>query len=379
MVAKPATLPVSTVNWWYDAHLRTLSAKRRIPLPPSVTREVCIMSESQSAESAIYDLINSFRISQAVSVAARLGLADIIGDDLISTTDLAIRSGTDPDALYRLLRALAAVEVLHEEANRQFRLDRLGQLLRRDHPGSVAGWATYISDPSYWAAWGDLLHSVQTGENAFRHVHGMDTWSYRTQNPGAAAVFDDGMTSVAQMVVGSVLAAFDFGRFGTIADIGGGRGAFLAAILTKHADSKGILFDLPHVVAGADALLDRAGVADRCQVVGGTFFDGVPSGADAYIMKSVLHDWEDDDCLRILRACRAAMQGGNALLLVEWALGPANTNQSAKFSDLNMLVSPGGRERTVDEYAALMQQSGFAFKAETPSRSGRSVFEGTAI
>jgi len=176
-----------------------------------------------------------------------------------------------------------------------------------------------------------------------------------------------------------VLAAFDFGRFETIADIGGGRGAFLAAILTKHAASRGILFDLPYVVAGADSLLSAAGVADRCRIMGGTFFDGVPTGADAYILKSVLHDWEDDDCLRILRACRAAMRDGNALLLVEWALGPANSNQSAKFSDLNMLVSPGGRERTVDEYAALMKKSGFVFESETSSQSGRSVFEGTAI
>jgi len=337
------------------------------------------MSDSQTAESAIYDLINSFRISQAISVAARLGLADVIGADLISTADLAIRTGTDPDALYRLLRALAAVEVLHEEPNQTFRLDRLGHLLRRDHPGSVAGWAAFISEPSYWAAWGELLHSVQTGENAFRHVHGVDNWTYRSEHPQAASLFDDGMTSVAEMVVGSVLEAFDFGRFATIADIGGGRGAFLAAILTRHAGSRGVLFDLPHVVAGADILLGGAGVSDRCRIEGGTFFDGVPKGADAYILKSVLHDWEDDDCLRILRACRAAMREGNALLLVEWALGPANTNQSAKFSDLNMLVSPGGRERTVDEYAALMKQSGFLFKAETSSRSGRSVFEGTAI
>ena len=234
------------------------------------------MSDSQSAESAIYDLINSFRISQAVSVAARLGLADAIGDDLISASDLAIRSGTDPDALYRLLRALATVEVLHEEGNRQFRLDRLGQLLRRNHPGSVAGWAAFISETSYWAAWGDLLHCVQTGENGFRHVHGMDNWTYRTQHPESAALFDDGMTAMAEMVVEAVLEVFDFGRFETIADIGGGRGAFLAAILAKHTGSKGILFDLPHVVAGADALLGAAGVADRCQIVGGTFFDGVP-------------------------------------------------------------------------------------------------------
>ncbi|HRA48361.1 MAG TPA: methyltransferase [Thermomicrobiales bacterium] len=337
------------------------------------------MSNADATETAIYDLINSFRISQAVSVAVRLGLADLIRDDVVSIAELATQSGTNPDALYRLLRALAAVGVLHEEADRHFRLDQMGQFLRRDHSRSVAGWAAFISEPSYWAAWGDLLHSVQSGENAYRHVHGVDNWTYRSQHPEAAALFDDGMTAVADMVVGSVLDVFDFGPFPTIADIGGGRGAFLAAILSKHPGSRGILFDLPHVVAGADAVLGKAGVADRCQIIGGTFFDGIPAGADAYIMKSILHDWEDADCLRILRACRAAMPSGSALLLVEWALGPANANQSAKFSDLNMLVSPGGRERTAEAYAALMTECGFAYQSETPSRSGRSVFAGTAL
>jgi hypothetical protein len=334
------------------------------------------MTDPNQTNEAMLGLINGFRTSQAISVAVRLGVFDHLATGEAAIEDLARATKTDADALYRMLRALAAVGVLHEEPERRFTLTEAAMSLRSDHPGSLAGWAAFISEDSYWRAWGDLEWSIRTGGNSFRHVHGVDNWTWRTEHPAAAAAFDGGMTSLSWHVSDAIIAAFDFGRFATLADIGGGKGAFLAAILRSYPACRGILFDLPHVIEGAADILGSESA--RCQIIGGSFFDGIPGEADAYIMKSVLHDWEDADCLRILRTARKAMPTGSALLLVERSLGPANQNWEAKFSDLNMPVSPGGRERTAAEYAALMEQCGFTWIGETPSASGRSVFEGRA-
>ena len=186
------------------------------------------------------------------------------------------------------------------------------------------------------------------------------------------------MTDVSRQVAASVLAVFDFGRFASVVDVGGGNGAFLAAVLAAHPAARGVLFDQPHVVAGAGPVLTAAGVTERCEGVAGSFFEAVPAGADAYLLKAILHDWEDEDCLRILRACRAAMADRGALLVVEQELGPPNEAPAPKFSDLNMLVAPGGRERTHEEYTALFAASGFRFVGVTPGAIGVSVFEGAA-
>jgi hypothetical protein len=333
---------------------------------------------SNQASNALRRLANGYQISQAIHVAAVLGIADLLADGPRSSDDLATTTGAHPDALYRLLRALASVGVFHEADERRFTLTDLGAGLRSDAPDSLAGWAAFVGEPYYWQAWGALLHSVRTGENAFRHVHGTDPWTFRSRDPATSAQFDRAMTSLARQVVAAVLDAFDFGRFGTVVDIAGGNGAFLAAILTAHPALRGVLFDQPHVVANAAPLLTAAGVADRCEIVGGSFFDAVPAGGDAYVLKAILHDWEDDDCVRILRTCRHAMADGAALLVVEQELGPPNENPASKFLDLNMLVAPGGRERTPDEYAALFETAGFRFVGFTPSAVGTGVFEGTA-
>ena len=324
---------------------------------------------------ALRRLVNGYQVSQAIHVAAVLGIADLLAAGPQSSDELAAKTGTNPDALYRLLRALAAVGVFHEDDNASFSLTELGQALRADAPDPVAGWAAFIGDASYRMAWGDLLNSVTTGENAFRHVHGVDPWTYRLAHPDVSAAFDRAMTDNSRFVAQAAIDAYDFGRFGTIADIGGGRGAFLAAILRKHPHSRGILFDQPHVVAGATQLLEEAGVADRCEVVGGDFFASVPA-ADAYVLKAILHDWEDDRCVDILRACKSAAPEAS-ILIVEFEVGPPNETPEAKFSDLNMLVAPGGRERTAQEYAALLQASGYRLTGFTPSRSFVGVFEGT--
>jgi hypothetical protein len=260
------------------------------------------------------------------------------------------------------------VDVLHEHDDGSFGIGRLGEPLRTDHPQSLAGWATFVGSPAHWAAWGALPHTVETGENAFRHVHGEDVWTHRARRPDESVAFDRAMTSTTLGVVEAVLEAYDFGRFRVIVDVAGGAGAFLAAILERYPDARAILFDQPHVVS-------RAVVPDRVEVVGGDFFESVPSGGDAYVLKAILHDWEDEEAVAILRACRDAIEPEGALLVVERLLGAPNEQPEAKFSDLNMMVAPGGRERTLEQYAALFEAAGFRLTGETPTASGRSVIE----
>jgi hypothetical protein len=327
---------------------------------------------------ALRRLANGHQVAQAIHVAAVLGIADLLADGPRTSDDLADATGAHPGALYRLLRALAGVGVFREEADRRFALTDLGACLRADAPEPGGSWAAFVGEPYQWQAWGALLHSVRTGENAFRHVHGVDSWTYRAHHPDLSAGFDRAMTDLSRQVSTAVLAAYDFGRFKQVVDVGGGNGAFLAAILAKYPGMHGVLFDQPHVVRGAGPTLTAAGVADRCEIVGGSFFEAVPAGGDAYVLKAILHDWEDAPAAQILRTCRAAMVDGTALLVVERELGGPNENPDAKFSDLNMLVGPMGQERTPDEYAALFAAAGFRFVGFTPSAVGTGVYEGVA-
>ena len=333
---------------------------------------------SDQSVAALLRLVNGYRTTQAIHVAAKLGIADLLAAGPRTSDDLADATACHAPSLYRLLRALAAIDILHEEGGHVFSLAPLGEWLRSDIPESVAGWAAFIGEPYHWQAWGDMLHSVQTGETGFDHVHGTDPWTFRAQRPELSAGFDRAMSSLSRQLVASVLAAYDFGRFATVVDIGGGNGALLAAILSRYPAMRGVLFDQPHVVAGAAPLLQQAGVADRCEVVGGSFFEAVPSGGDAYILKSIIHDWDDERSVEILKVCRRAMTDDAALLLVERDLGPANARPDAKFSDLNMLAATGGRERSAEEYAALYAASGFRFVDVTRGDRGTSVFEGKA-
>lgn len=327
---------------------------------------------------ALRYLVNGYQVTQAIHVAAVLGIADLLADGPRRSDDLAAATKSHPEALYRLLRALAGVGVFREEEDRHFSLTELGACLCSDAPEPVSGWAAFVGEPYQWQAWGALEHSVRTGENAFRHVHGIDSWTYRAHHPELSASFDRAMTSLSRQVATAVLAAFDFGRFARIVDIGGGNGALLAAILTRYPASHGVLFDQPHVVSGAGPILEAAGVADRCQVVGGSFFETVPQGGDAYILKAILHDWEDGPCIQILQGCRQSMAEGTALLVIERELGQPNQDPDPKFSDLNMLVGPMGQERTPAEYAALFAAAGFRFGGVTPSAAGTGVYEGIA-
>src|SRR4051794_23204270 len=296
------------------------------------------LADAEPSSAALLRLINGYQVSQAIHVAATLGLAQQLADGPRTVDDLASATATHPSALQRLLRALAAVDLLHEEADDTFGLTALGEALG----GPVGSWAAFIGRPYHWTAWGQLLHSVRTGESAFRAVHGVDVWELRAQHPEQGAVFDAAMTGLARRVNDAVAAAHDFGRYGVLVDIGGGHGALLAGILARHPGVRGVLFDQPAVVAGADA--------EGVEVVGGSFFESVPEGGDAYLLKSILHDWQDEPAIDILRTCRRAARTGTALLVIERGFDLPAT----KFSDLNMLVGPGGRERAPEEYARLL-------------------------
>lgn len=308
---------------------------------------------------AIRHLVDGYQISQAIYVAATLGIADLLAGGVRTSDELADSTGTHPPTLYRLLRALASVDVLHEFDDRRFELTPLGERLRSDVPDSIAGWAAFIGRPDEWQSWAGLLHSIRTGENAFQIVHNTDVWTYRSSHPDENAIFDRAMASLSRRSNAALLAAYDFGRFHTIVDVGGGTGALLAAILAMHPNLEGVLFDQPHVVAAAPALLEHAGVADRCQVVAGNFFESVPDAADAYVLRAVIHDWEDEDSIRILGVVRRAIPANGTLLLIERVIATPNEGRNAKFADLMMLVGPGGRERTREEFAALLDTSGY--------------------
>jgi hypothetical protein len=320
-------------------------------------------------------LIVGFQVSQAIHVAAVLGIADLLADGPKTSDELAAETGVDAASLYRLLRALASVGVFHEEEGRRFALTPIGEPLRSDVPGSLRGWAAFVGRPYFREAWSHLEHSIRTGENAFQHVHGTDVWSYRAERPEESAIFDRAMEALTGASNRALLDAYDFSRFGTVVDIGGGNGALLAALLIEYPTMQGIVFDQPHVVANAEALLEAGSVADRCKVVGGSFFEEVPAGGDAYAMKSIIHDWDDERATEILRVCRRAMAEEARVLLIERIVGPPNEDPRTKFGDLNMLVAPAGRERTIEEWEALLESAGFRLVEATPTASGLAVIE----
>lgn len=336
------------------------------------------MTQPDSPIRRLRALVDGYRISDAIYAAVELNIADLLAGGARDVDDLAAAAKAQPDELYRLLRALASVGVFHEGEGRRFSLTEMGQYLRTDEPASVSGWAALVGREYSREAWGRLGHSVRTGENAFASLHGgEDVWAWRAQRPEENAAFERAMKSNARRGAASFFEAYDFGRFGRIADIGGNNGTFLSDLLRHYPATRGVLFDQPHVVAGAQAVLDDAGVGDRCEVVGGNFFESVPAGADAYVIQRVLHDWSDDDCVRILQTIRAAC--GKALLLIlEAIVGPPNTDPETKFLDLQMLVLPGGRERSADEWEELLRRSGFHLTQIVATASGQSVIEATA-
>ena len=319
------------------------------------------MSSTLPPAQVLEDILVTARLQQAMSVAARLGIPDVLADGPRSVGDVAAAIGAHEGTLYRLLGTLAAGGILHEDEDRQFRLTEVGELLRSGVPGSKRDWAILNGQPYVREAWSNLEHSIRTGENAFAMLHGESGWSWRANRPEERANFDRAMAENSAPVAAAVAEAFDFGSLGTLVDVGGGTGTLLAAILRRHPTLRGILFDQPDVAGGpaAMAVLEREGVADRCEVVGGSFFDAVPAGAGGYLMKSILHDWEDEPAIRILQTIGDAALPASRLFVVELVLGAPNEGLAERILDLHMLVMPGGRERSEDEWRSLFERGGW--------------------
>lgn len=325
----------------------------------------------------LYKLINGYQVSQAIHVAATLGIADLLREGPRSVSALAIAINVNALALYRLLRALAAVGVLHEDDQRQFSLTEMGACLRSDAAEPLREWAAFIGRPAVWEAWSHLLYSVQSGQPAFPHLHnGQSIWAWRAGHAEDNTIFDRAMQGLSRRIADAYLAAYDFGQFHTVVDIGGGNGAFLAALLARHPNVRGVLFDQPHVVAGAAQVLERAGVGERCDVVGDSVFEAVPPGHEAYILKQVLMSFDEEARRAVLRKVRTVCGEATRLLVLESVVGPPNEDQRAKFSDLNMMVVTGGAEHTREEWASLFAVGGFRLSHIVQNTLSLCVIEG---
>jgi hypothetical protein len=334
------------------------------------------MTTDQYAAADLRRMIVGYRLSQALHVAAKLGIADLLAEGPRHAEELAGVTGSHPSSLYRVLRLLASEGVFEELEEGQFTLTPLAEPLRSDAPNSLRARAIFDGEEWNWHPWGNLLHSTKTGGSAFDHTYGMAVFDYLKETPEAATSFDSLMAAQTRPWALSVADAYDFADIGTLVDVGGGYGALLAAILTANPHLKGVLVELPHVVAGARPKLEEAGLAGRCQTVAGDFFQSVPDGGDAYILKHVLHDWDDDRCVSILGNCRRAISNEDRLLVIEILIAPGNEPGYGKYLDLNMLVLTKGRERTEEQYRTLFEAAGFTLSRVVATRSELSIIEG---
>jgi hypothetical protein len=324
----------------------------------------------------VFQLAGGFVISAALGVAARLGIAEQLVAAPRSTADLAKATKVNEDALYRVLRSLAMVGVFTETATRTFALTPAASLLRPNVPGSARDMVLWLCDAFHFRVYAEMMHSVQTGDTLGEKVLGAPVFEYLQRDPELQGRFNNAMTNFSANVAPAVLQAYDFSGIGVLVDVAGGHGMMLGSILQQYPQMRGILFDMEHVIAGATAL-DALGVGDRSQKVSGDFFKAVPPGGDAYIMKHIIHDWNDERAGVILKNIRKALDGKphGKMILLEAVIKPGNEPDLAKVIDLEMLVLPGGKERTADEYAALFARSGFELTRVVPTSSPVSVVE----
>jgi hypothetical protein len=310
----------------------------------------------------LFEMLTGHMAAQTVHVAAELNLPDKLAAGARTVAELAEQTGTHPPSLLRLLRAMTSLGLAVETVEGEYELTELGSPLRADAPDSLRSFALLNLREEGWRSWGELLHSVRTGDPAFHKVYGMKVFEYTAANPAVGEAFNEAMAENTRRAARAVAVEYDFSRFGTLVDVGGNDGTLLAGVLAAHPGLKGVVLDTPTGCEGAPATLAAAGVADRCEVVAGDFFESVPEGGDAYLLKAVIHDWDDESCVRILKSVRAAIGQDGTLLLVEPVIptgpGRAPTVRMVT-SDLNMLLYTGGKERTDEEFRALLAAAGF--------------------
>jgi hypothetical protein len=332
------------------------------------------MSVAEDAERILNRMIVGSWITQAIYVAAELGIADHLAAGPRTADELARETRTHGGSLYRVLRAMASVDMFREDEGGRFSLTEMGTLLGSDAPGSKRSLAI-MAGAEFYRTWGELLSSVRTGGAAFDDVFGEPFFRYMAAKPDRWRIYDAAMTGIHDSETIPVMDAYDFRQFRTIVDVGGGNGLALAAVLRRYPGTEGVLFDLPDVARRAGELLARAGVSDRCRTAGGDFFDSVPLQGDAYLLRHVIHDWEDPEAVSILRNCRDAMSPGGKVLVVETVIPPGNDPCFGKWLDLMMLVV-GGRERTREQYGELFSAAGLRLTRVVSTAHEVSVIEG---
>jgi hypothetical protein len=329
------------------------------------------------AQQQMFGMLVGYWVSQLLFVAADLGIADVLAKGPLAPRDIAQRVGAHAPTLRRVLRALANIGVFAEGAGGRYRLTPLAQTLRSGRPGSLRDFARMVIDDHHWLAWGGLLQGVRSGLTPFDQVHGLPAFEFLRKHPEKDRIFSASMASISVTQNGAIANAYPFGDLKRLIDVGGAHGHLIATILGKFRRLHGVLYDQPAVVASAAAsgFITNPKVRERCEVIGGDFFVSVPAGADAYIMKYIIHDWDDERCLRILGNCRDAMTADGRILVVDHVLPAGNAPSAAKLIDINMFVVPGGQERTREEFVNLFARAGLRLKRVLKTASPISILE----
>jgi hypothetical protein len=326
----------------------------------------------------LIQMLFGYAVSRSIGVAAELRISDLINSTPRTAEELAGETGSHPDSLYRLLRACASVGVFAEDSDHRFSLTPLAEYLKTDHPQSLRAFAEMISNDTQFKMWAELSYCVKTGARSFDKVFGSPVFDYYASNENAGNLFNEAMTSLSLGAGMAVMQAYDFSGIRKLVDVGGGQGFLLASILKKYPAICGVLFDTQSIVDASAALLKENGVDDRCERSYGDFFQSVPAGGDAYLMKHIIHDWNDDQCLTILKNCRNGIEREGKILVIEMIVPEGNEPSISKLLDLQMLAILPGRERNANEYKSLFEQSGFRLTRIIPTQSPYSVIEGVA-
>ena len=369
MVARMAFRPLFRVlngarrtrSW---AELKLLLRERLFPARPTTAKD-------ENPPPILFEMATAYWVSQAIYVAAKLGIADLVADGPQSCATLAIATRSDPSSLFRLLRALSSVGIFSQVEDDRFALSRLAEPLRSDIPGSLREILITIGEIHYQAC-GELLHSVRSGSSGFNQVFGTSLFGYLQRDANAAHSFNQGMTNLSSLLAHTVLLAYDFSGISSIVDLGGGQGELLRRILESDPEITGTVFDLPHVIQSTTRVPSNGG---QCSFISGNFFESVPEGAAAYLLSGVLHDWTDHLAVGILSNCRKAMAKNGRVLIVEMIVPDTNSASFSKLLDLNMLVMTGGRERTKSEFHALLDAAGLRITRILPTMAPQSIIE----
>jgi O-methyltransferase len=339
------------------------------------TEVASLRPQAQDAE-RIFQLGTGFIFTAALQPVVRLRIPDLLAKGPLPVSELAAQAGVNDDALYRVLRVLASVDVVQELPGKTFAPTSVSELLRSDVPGSMRDMVLWMGNPFHFKVWAELGYSVETGKPGVERAYGKPAFEAIYSDPEIACDFNNAMSCLSRMIAPALLEAYDFSGIGTLVDIAGGHGAVLCEVLSRYPKMKGILFDIPNVIQEANCHICNLKMDERCQAISGDFFEHVPAGGDAYYMQHIIHDWDDEPALKILGNCRRALEGPQGVLLIVDSVVPQNSEpHTSKWLDLEMLLMPGGRERTEPEWHELLGKAGFEITRILPLKAAESVIE----